>query len=98
MTDKPIQTVRTAPFAPNDPRRDIHRMQFREGQGEVFLYAGSLVSVRKEGPSTLAVTIKGCMTVYVKAKDGLLSELLRSMAACSEYEDAAAEVAAEAIR
>jgi hypothetical protein len=45
--------------------------------------------------NTLKVCLKGHMTLYVKNEPGLLAELLRSMAACVEYQDAADEVAAQ---
>jgi hypothetical protein len=69
-----------------------------QGQGDVALVAGSIVSVAREGVATLKVQINGHMTLYVDNNDGLHAELLRSMAACAEYADAQAELASEAIQ
>jgi hypothetical protein len=82
----------------HNPNSDIHRLKLSGGQGEVFLYAGSIQSARKESPFELAITIGGPATFYVEAADGLLTEILRSMAACLEYNEAKAELAAGAIR
>ena len=82
----------------NDPRQVIHRLKFSRHQGEVFIYAGAIQSVRKDGNTEIAVSIRGSMTLYVEAREGLLTELLHSMADCSAFNDAEAAQAAEAIQ
>jgi hypothetical protein len=81
-----------------DPRNKTHVLTLSQGQGDIALVAGAIESVSREGIATLKVQINGHMTLYVDNQDGLLVELLRSMAACAEYADAQAELAAEAIK
>jgi hypothetical protein len=81
-----------------DPRNRTHILTLSQGQGDIALIAGAIESVSREGIATLKVSIRGHMTLYVDNQDGLHAELLRSMAACAEYADAQAELAAEAIK
>ena len=81
-----------------DPRTRTHVLTLSQGQGDIALVAGAIESVSREGITTLKVSITGHMTLYVDNQDGLHAELLRSMAACAEYADAQAELAAEAIQ
>ena len=79
----------------NDPRDKTHLLVFSERQGELTVRAGSIESVSRFGVAKLKVTLHGHMTVYVHNSPTLLPELLRSMANCAEYNDAADEVAAQ---
>jgi len=82
----------------NNPNSEIYRLQLSKGQGQVIIYAGAIQSARKDGPFEIAITIAGPATFYVEAAEGLLVELLRSMAACYEYNEAKAELVAGAIQ
>jgi len=82
----------------NDPRNKTHILTLSQGQGDVALVAGAIESVSRDGVDDLKVQITGHMTLYIDNHDGLHAELLRSMAACAEYQDAQAELASEAIK
>jgi hypothetical protein len=81
-----------------DPRQRTHVLTLSQCQGDIGLAAGAIESVSRDPDGDLVVQIKGHMTLYVDNNDGLHAELLRSMAACAEYADAQAELAAEAIK
>jgi hypothetical protein len=81
-----------------DPRNRTHVLTLSQGQGDIALVAGAIESVSKQFEGQLTVSIVGSMTLYVDSQDGLHAELLRSMAACAEYADAQAQLAAEAIK
>ena len=82
----------------DDPNKKGHMLTLSQGQGDVYLQAGAIVSVARGSTVELTVAIKGHMNLYVDNVDGLHAELLRSMASCAEYADAQAELASEAIK
>ena len=82
----------------DDPNKKGHMLTLSQGQGDVYLQAGAIVSVARGSTGELTVAIRGHMNLYVDNIDGLHAELLRSMAACAEHADAQAELASEAIK
>jgi hypothetical protein len=57
----------------------------------------AIESVSKEGLTELKVSLRGHMTLYVKAEPGLYASLHRAMADCEDAQEQAAKKASEAI-
>jgi len=80
-----------------DPRERKIPLLLSNQAGVVTLKAGAIISCSRESISSLKVSIRGHMTFYAMDEEGLYPSILRAMAECAEYQDAAAELASEAI-
>jgi len=80
-----------------DPRERKIPLLLSNQAGVITLKAGAIVACSRESISTLKVSIRGHMTFYCLDEEGLYPSILRAMAECAEYQDAAAELASEAI-